>query len=160
MILRMNKRSMFMKRYLRLYICILWTVVLSIVSVNRVMADEKLYLSYYSADNGLDMQIYDDTSRHYITLMDDEDGKWYAEMYVTIRYEYSDGAWVKVEGVYVNVYSCNGCSISIGDQYIYNTYGIRYITVKTPDNRSIEYAIKGYADSYGDTEVYYEIVNR
>ncbi len=148
-----------MKKYFILCICVLSAIVICIFPVNKVMADEILYVRNYSENDILDVLTYDDSVEHYLTLMDDENGEICADVTVIIKYEYSDGAWVEVEDIGLEIDCCNGYLVNVGNTYIYSTYGIRYITIKTPDGRTIKYAIKAYADCYGDTSVDCEVVD-
>lgn len=107
-----------MKKYFILCMCVLSAIVICIFPVNKVMADEILYVRNYSENDILDVLTYDDSVEHYLTLMDDENGEICADVTVIIKYEYSDGAWVKVEDIVLEIDCCNGYLVNVGNTYI------------------------------------------
>ena len=107
--------------------------------------------SSYLEDDMQMMREYSDKTVMYLTLMDIDNIELVADVSVTIEYEYADGYWVQIDWIYLDVECYDGYSASIDDVEIYHEYGVRYCTIINPAGVKIKYAIKAYADCYGET---------
>ena len=141
-------------------IAILLVILISIVSVDKVKAENILCTSSYLEDDMQMMREYSDKTVMYLTLMDIDNIELVADVSVTIEYEYADGYWVQIDWIYLDVECYDGYSDSIDDVEIYHEYGVRYGRIINPAGVKIKYAIKAYADCYGETSVDYEIIDR
>ena len=151
-----------MNRKIRLRICCISIMIFFCgVSIKYVGAAESTYVSSYSEYNIQEMRTYKDTITHIVQFVDEDTGEISAEGEVTINYEYSDGNWAELYNVYLNIECYDGYSVSVDEnKEMYHGYVIRYCTIKSPNGLCIKYEIKAYADSYGDTGVNWQIIDR
>ena len=151
----------FMKRQIKLSIIYISLIsILCIIPVDKVKASENMYTSSYSEEYVQVLREYDTKAVMYITLLDVDTGEVCADIKVTLGFEYADGSWVKVNNMYLNIDCYEGYLVDVDkDTELHNEYGVRYCTITKDNGLSVKYALKAYADCYGDTSVDCEVID-